>query len=114
MVGIGGDIKDGSAIDVSFQLNPDKEKLTEISHKITVVEGKEFYWAEKGPGGIWDNHHFKVEPIDGNKTRFTQSDEIMKGLTWLLGGKLSKMYVEGYQAFNRSLKEEVGHRFALA
>lgn len=110
LVGIKGDIRDGSKITVDFQLDPSKEKLTTLDHTITVEDGKEFYWAEKGPGGIRDNHHFRVEPLEDGKTRFVQSDEIMGGITFLMGGRLAKMYVNGYQAFNRGLKAEVERR----
>lgn len=112
LVDIQGEIRDGAKIITVFQTNPNKRKLTTIEHVISVYEGKEFYWAEKGPGGIKDNHHFKVEAVGAGKTRFIQSDEIMKGITWLAGGNLSKMYAEGYQAFNRNLKAEVSRRFA--
>jgi len=113
LVDIQGEIEDGGKITVVFQINPKKKKLTVIEHTISVDEGKEFFWAEKGPGGIKDNHHFKVESMDDGRTRFIQSDEIMKGITWLAGGNLSKMYAEGYQAFNRNLKTEVARRFTL-
>ncbi len=111
LIDIQGEIKDGRKITAVFQTNPKKKKLTTIEHTISVVNGKEFYWAEKGPGGIRDNHHFKVESTGDGKTRFIQSDEIMKGITWLAGGNLSKMYAEGYRAFNRNLKVEVEQRF---
>ncbi len=112
LVDIQGEIKDGEKITAVFKINPKKEKFNTIEHTISVDEGKEFYWAEKGPGGIRDNHHFKVEPVDWGKTLFIQSDEIMKGITWLAGGNLSKMYAEGYQAFNRRLKAEVERRYS--
>lgn len=110
LVEIEGQISDGANITAVFQTDPTKEKLTRIDHQITVVDGQKFYWAEKGPGGIRDNHHFKVEPTADGKTRFIQSDEIMGGLTWLMGGRLAKMYLEGYQAFNRGLKAEAERR----
>ncbi len=110
MIDIKGKIKDGETISVTFKINPEKEKLNKVDHKISVIEGKEFFWAEKGPGGIRDNHHFKVEPLGNGKTKFIQSDEIMKGITWLAGGNLSKMYLKGYQEFNRALKAEVERR----
>lgn len=110
LVDIQGEIKDGEKITAVFQTNPKKEKLTTIEHTISVDEGKEFFWAEKGPGGIRDNHHFRVERAQDGKTRFVQSDEIMNGITWLMGGNLSKMYEEGYKAFNRALKNEVEKR----
>ena len=86
LVDIQGKIRDGEKITAVFQTNPKKEKLTTIEHTISVTEGKEFFWAEKGPGGIRDNHHFKVESAENGKTKFIQSDEIMKGITWLAGG----------------------------
>ncbi len=110
LVDIEGQISNGAKITAVFQTDPAKKKLTRIDHKITVVDGQEFYWAEKGPGGIRDNHHFKVEPTADGKTRFVQSDEIMGGLTWLMGGRLAKMYLEGYRAFNRGLKVETERR----
>lgn len=110
LVGIKGEITDGAKITVSFQLDPAKEKLTILDHTITVVEGQEFSWAEKGPGGIRDNHHFRLEAADTGKTRFIQSDEIMGGITFLMGSRLAKMYLDGYQAFNRGLKVEAERR----
>ncbi len=110
LVDIEGEIKDGNKITALFQMNPSKEKFTKIDHTISVTEGKEFYWAEKGPGGIRDNHHFRVEDAGNGKTRFVQSDEIMKGITWLMGGNLSKTYAKGYQGFNQNLKAEVEKR----
>lgn len=107
LVDIQGEIKDGNKITAVFQTDPKKEKFNTIEHTISVIDGVEFFWSEKGPGGIKDNHHFKVEAADDGKTRFIQSDAIMKGLTFLAGGTLSKMYAEGYQAFNRKLKARV-------
>ena len=113
LVDIQGEIKNGAKNTFVFQLDPAKEKFTTIEHTISVVGGEEFYWAEKGPGGIRDNHHFKVEAADDGKTRFIQTDEIMKGMTWLMGGWLSKSYKEGYPAFNRSLKAETERRYSV-
>ena len=111
LIDIEGEIKDGNKITAVFQMDPAKDKLNKIVHTISVTEGKEFYWAEKGPGGIRDNHHFRVEDAGNGKTRFIQSDEIMKGITWLMGGNLSKTYAKGYQGFNQNLKAEVERRF---
>jgi hypothetical protein len=61
--------------------------------------------------GICDNHHFIIETIDENTSKFIQKDELTKGATFLLGGYLSKIYVKGYQDFNKALKQEVEQRF---
>lgn len=112
LIDIQGEILHNETITAFFQVNPEKEKINEIAHRITVKEGSEFYWSEKGPGGIVDNHHFKVVPLEKGRSRFIQSDELKGGLTFLLGGNLSKMYLNGYQAFNRALKKEVESRSA--
>lgn len=111
LIDIQGEIKDGGKITAVFQTNPEKKKLNTIEHIIAVEEGKEFYWTEKGPGGITDNHHFKVESAENGKTRFVHSDELKGGMTWLMGGTLTKLYEKGYQTFNRNLKAEVERRF---
>lgn len=111
LIDIHGHIKDQEKITAVFQIDPNIDKLNIIEHVISVKDGKEFYWAEKGPGGIYDNHHFQVESIGDGKTRFIQSDELRRGITWLMGGNLSKMYADGYQAFNRALKAEVNRRY---
>ena len=106
LVAIEGQIEDGATITAVFHTDPAKDNLTRIDHKITVLDGEAFYWAEKGPGGIRDNHHFRVEANEDGQTRFTQSDEIMGGVTFLMGGRLAKMYLDGYQAFTHGLKAE--------
>ena len=111
LVDIQGEIKDGNKITAVFQVNPAKERKNTIDHTISVEEGKEFFWAEKGPGGVTDNHHFRVESTSDGKTKFVQSDELKGGITWLMGGNLTKMYLKGYTAFNRALKNEVESRF---
>jgi hypothetical protein len=106
LVDVEGELKDGNKIVAKFQLDPSKDKFNSIEHTIQVEEGKGFYWAEKGPMGIWDNHHFKIEKINSETSRFIQSDDLTKGAVWLLGGYLSKIYAKGYQAFNIALKKE--------
>lgn len=110
LVDMQGELKDGNTISATFQLDPSKEKFNNIEHTIQVEEGRSFYWAEKGPMGICDNHHFKIEKIDAHSSRFIQSDELTNGATWLLGGYLSKIYAKGYQGFNNALKKEVERR----
>ncbi|MGH1339434.1 MAG: SRPBCC family protein [Aureispira sp.] len=111
LVDIKGELIDGGKITAQFQLNPSKEKYNTIEHTIQVEEGTEFYWAEEGPMGICDNHHFKVESINEETSKFIQSDELTKGATWFLGNLLAKTYAKGYQAFNKQLKIEVERRF---
>lgn len=113
LVDIKGEIKDGNRITTKFQLNPTKDKFNTIDHSIQVKEGASFYWAEKGPLGICDNHHFRVEKIDSKTSKFIQTDALTKGATFLLGGYLSKIYLKGYQDFNQALKKEAEKRFNI-
>lgn len=108
---IQGELINGNKITAKFQLNPTKEKYNTIEHTIQVNEGTSFFWAEKGPIGICDNHHFIIEAIDKNTSRFIQSDELTKGATILLGAYLAKTYAKGYKTFNQALKTEVERRF---
>ncbi|MCT4581166.1 MAG: hypothetical protein N4A35_07085 [Flavobacteriales bacterium] len=110
---IEGELKDKATITAKFQLNPSKKRYNSIDHQIHVNEGTSFYWAEKGPMGICDNHHFKVEQIDENVSHFIQTDELTNGATFLLGGYLSKLYAKGYEGFNQALKDEVERRQKL-
>jgi len=107
LVDIKGDLIKNAKITAKFQLDSSKEKYNSIDHTIQVSEWKSFYWAEKWPLWICDNHHFIIEKIDGNTSRFIQKDELTKWATFLLGGYLSKIYLKGYQNFNMSLKNEV-------
>ena len=111
LVDIEGEINHGAEIKARFQLNPKKEKFNDIAHIISVQDGVEFFWAEKGPMGICDDHHFKVEDLGDNQCRFVQTDALRQGMTWLLGGMLSRIYVKGYVSFNKALKAEAERRF---
>lgn len=109
--GMTGEIKDKGKVVATFQMNPKKDKTTQVDHTISYKEGKMFGWSEKTIMGIIDNHKFIVEDAGNGKTRFIQSDEFKKGGTWLMGGYLSKLMGKKYPEFNRSLKSEVEKRF---
>lgn len=106
-----GDFKDQGNSTAYFQLNPKKEKVTEMEHVLTVIEGKEFSWSDPFMFGMTDYHRFRVEATEDGKTKFIQSDECKGGMTWILGGKVSKVEAEHYPKYNRALKAEVERRF---
>lgn len=105
-----GEIVDKGKVDVLFKAGQ-KAKPQLFHNNLFVEDGVEFYWSQVQAMGIKDRHCFRVEPMDGDKTRFIQSDQTLGGMTWLLGKIASKTQVEVYPIFNRSLKVEVERRF---
>lgn len=55
--------------------------------------------------GLFDGEHlFQVEPLEGGRSRFTQSERFTGVLTWF-SGKLLKRTRAGFEAMNAALKE---------
>ncbi len=106
-----GKIVDKGKVDVLFKAGQ-KAKPQLFHNNLFVEDGVEFYWSQVQAMGIKDRHCFRVEPLDGGKTRFIQSDQALGGLTWLLGKIASKTQLDVYPIFNRSLKKEVERRFS--
>lgn len=107
--GITGDIKNGGSVVVTFLFGVDDAGnpiSNEIPHTLIFEDGKKIGWSDPFPaniGGGHDNHIYAVQPC-GDKTLFTQSDEIVDNpyavnfVTKLLAG---------YQLFNAELKAAV-------
>ncbi|NJL77523.1 MAG: SRPBCC domain-containing protein [Saprospiraceae bacterium] len=105
-----GKIEDKGKVDVLFKAGP-KAKPRLFHNTLFVKEGVEFYWSQVQAAGIKDRHCFRVEATDGGKTKFIQSDQALGGLTWLIGKTASKIQIDVYPMFNRSLKAEVERRY---
>ena len=55
--------------------------------------------------GLFDGEHlFEVEPLEGGRSRFTQSERFTGVLTWF-SGTLLKRTRAGFEAMNAALKE---------
>jgi len=55
--------------------------------------------------GLFDGEHlFQVEPLEGGRSRFTQSERFTGVLTWF-SGKLLERTRAGFEAMNAALKE---------
>lgn len=90
LVKINGEIGDQSKISVVFQSNPAKKNTLGSCHR---DRGRQrVLLGRKDPGGIRDNHLFKVEAAADGKLGTIQSDKIMGGFTFLMGSRLAKIY----------------------
>jgi hypothetical protein len=108
---IDGKIKDKGKVDVLFKAGPKAKPQLYHHEAIHVIEGVEFYWSDVQAMGIKDRHTFRVESLEGGKTKFIHSDQVIGGLTWLIGKMAINIQLSVYPIFNRSLKEEVERRF---
>lgn len=107
--GMTGDIRNGGSVVVTFLFGVDDAGnpiSNEIPHTLIFEDGEKIGWSDLFPadiGGGHDNHIYAVQPC-GDKTLFTQSDEIVDNpyavnfVTQLLAG---------YQLFNAELKAVV-------
>ncbi|MGH3029025.1 MAG: SRPBCC domain-containing protein, partial [Gaiellaceae bacterium] len=60
------------------------------------------------PGVIDGEHSLRIEPLDGGRTRFIQSERFTGLLVGLVGGTLAKTEV-GFEQMNTALKARVEH-----
>lgn len=105
-----GGIADSNQIILHVKANPDS-KVRQVKHRIFVKEGEYFGWNDSKTLGASDNHRFILEDLGNGKTRFIQSDEMIGGMTWMMGGMIMKIGNRLYNAFNMELKQEVERRF---
>ncbi|GAB4428680.1 MAG: hypothetical protein OHK0039_47240 [Bacteroidia bacterium] len=110
MIKMDGKIVDKGKIDVLFKMGPDAKPQL-FHNTLFVQEGVEFYWSQVQALGIKDRHCFRVEATGDGKTRFIQSDQVLGGLTWLIGKRAVDLQLSIYPLFNRALKAEVERRF---
>ena len=111
IVFLGGDIKAGRSISVHIQpfsaLNVGKR----YEHTLWAEEGSHFGWNDTRILGAHDNHQFAVQAQDGLTTRFVHTDELIGGMTWMIGD-FKMIFLKGlYMRFNRELKSEVERRY---
>lgn len=99
-----GEIKKGNQIAITLKQVNGKEMdfkpvITELAPQ------KELRWQGKlFISGIFDGeHYFKLEPIEGNKTKFIHGENFSGILIPFMGGVL-KSTEEGFKAMNEELK----------
>lgn len=99
-----GELEEGSRIEVEIQ-PPDGRAMTFKPRVLAAKPGRELRWlGHLLVRGLFDGEHsFEIEPLDGGRTRFTQSERFSGLLVRPLGGGLGKTE-RGFEAMNRALK----------
>lgn len=107
-VSLGGDFRSGGHIKVAFKVFG----LTQnYEHDlIEFVDGVQFAWSDPFLLGMTDHHVYRVDAIDGETTRFHQTDQAKGGAAGIIGGVMASIMKNMYVGFNRELKAEVERR----
>lgn len=106
-----GNIKDKSKIIVQIKPFPFINFTKKYNHKIFVKEGESFGWNDTHILGAHDNHQFILQIRENGRTYFVHSDELIGGMTWLIGRLTMKFLQNLYTRFNKELKLETEKRF---
>ncbi|MGB0902315.1 MAG: SRPBCC family protein [Nereida ignava] len=107
--GITGNVENGGSVVVTFLFGVDdagNPVSNEIPHTLIFKGGEKIGWSDPFPadlGGGHDNHIYAVRPC-GDKTQFTQSDEIVDNPYAV---NFVTQLLPGYQLFNAELKAAV-------
>ena len=85
-----------------------------MSFRPTVLEAapeRELRWLGRvvAPGLFDGEHSFRLEPLDGGRTRFVQSERFTGALVGVFGGSLRKTE-RGFEQMNEALKARVESR----
>ena len=106
--GMTGDIRDGGKVEVLFNLNPKRNKITVYHHNLIYKNGLFFGWeGDVFTMGMRDNHFYRLIDLGNNQTKLIQSDESKGGMTWMMGGVVTKIMLKGYNTFNNEFKRRV-------
>lgn len=92
---------------LSITIEPPGGKPMNFKPKVLEVErNRRLRWIGRLllPGLFDGEHLLEVEPVDGDRARFTQSERFSGILTWL-SGKLFTRTEAGFEAMNAALKE---------
>jgi hypothetical protein len=82
-----------------------------LHHTVRAVESnRELRWLGRPvlPGVIDGEHSLRIEPLDGGRSRFIESERFTGLLVGLVGGTLSKSEA-GFEQMNTALKARVEH-----
>jgi len=100
-----GKVEEGARVELFIK--PPRAKGTYINPRIVLVEeGKGFSWRNNMlfPGLFDTEHYFIIDPIDDDRCRFVQGEEVSGLLSipilWLVGGATQR----GMERMNEALK----------
>jgi ligand-binding SRPBCC domain-containing protein len=108
---LGGEIKSGNSLVVNIKPFSSLSFAKQYKHTIFAAEGRYFGWNDTQILGAHDNHRFSIHAKDNRKTQFIHTDELIGGMTWLIGDIKMNFLLGLYTRFNRELKAEVERRF---
>jgi hypothetical protein len=103
---ISGELREGAKLEVSIK--PPGARATTFKPTVrAVVPGRELRWLGRVFPGLFDGEHsLRIEPLDGGRSRFVQSERFSGLLVGLAKGTLAKTEV-GFEQMNAALKTRV-------
>jgi hypothetical protein len=104
---IGGELREGARLEV--RIEPPGARATTFKPTVRAVEtNRELRWLGRLllPGVVDGEHSLRIEPLDGGRSRFVQSERFTGLLVGLVGGTLAKTEA-GFEQMNTALKARV-------
>ena len=104
---ISGELLEGARLEV--RIEPPEARATTFRPTVRAVEAnRELRWLGRLPvPGIFDGEHsLRIEPLDGGRSRFVQSERFSGVLVGLVKGTLAKTEA-GFEQMNTALKARV-------
>jgi hypothetical protein len=105
-----GELQEGARLEVEIT-PPDGRAMTFKPKVLAAEPGRELRWLGHllVPGLFDGEHRFEIEPLDGGRSRLTQSERFSGLLVRPFGGNLEKTR-RGFEAMNQALKERVENK----
>jgi hypothetical protein len=103
---ISGELHEGANLEV--RIEPPGARATTFKPTVRAVEAnRELRWLGRLLPGLFDGEHsLRIEPLDGGRSRFVQSERFTGLLVGLVKGTLAKTEV-GFEQMNAALKARV-------
>ncbi|MCH7718196.1 MAG: SRPBCC domain-containing protein [Chloroflexi bacterium] len=101
-----GEVKEGARLEVYMQPSGGRG-MTFRPTVIRAEPNREFRWlGHLGVSGLFDGEHsFTIEPLEGNRVRFVQSERFTGVLVPLMMLMIEKDTKRGFEEMNQALKE---------
>jgi hypothetical protein len=102
-----GELKEGARLEV--EITPPGGRAMTFKPKVLAAKpGRELRWLGHllVPGLFDGEHRFEIEPLEGGRSRLTQSERFTGLMVRPLGGGLGKTE-RGFEAMNEALKARI-------
>ena len=108
VVSLQGRVAVGEKLEVRLE-PPDGKAMTFKPRVVAFEPDRELRWLGHllVPGVFDGEHHFHLEAIDGDRTRFTQREEFRGLLVGLILRMVRDKTTRGFEAMNQALKARV-------